>query len=138
MVTLTTGPCLRFESLVPSGATSSGRCANCGGSAPRASKISTCLKVLVRWSWPRMMWLMRKIGIVGAGGQVIRRHAVRPQQREVFDSSATLRLRAIDAIVEARSVRSCPARHAKAQRERLAGGGAAVAFFARQLAHARD
>ena len=42
------GPWRRFESLVPSGATSSGRCANAGGSAPRASKISTCLKVLVR------------------------------------------------------------------------------------------
>jgi len=27
---------------------------------PRASKISRCLKVLVRWSWPRMMWLMRR------------------------------------------------------------------------------
>src|SRR5882724_762663 len=48
VVTLTTGPCLRFESLVPSGATSSGRCANFGSSAPAASEISTCLKVLVR------------------------------------------------------------------------------------------
>ena len=27
---------------------------------PAASKISTCLKVLERWSWPRMMWLMRR------------------------------------------------------------------------------
>ena len=27
---------------------------------PAASKISTCLKVLVRWSWPRMMWVMRR------------------------------------------------------------------------------
>ncbi len=31
-----------------------------GGVAPAASKIKTCLKVLVRWSCPRMMWLMRR------------------------------------------------------------------------------
>ena len=48
VVTLTTGPCLRLESLVPSGATSSGRCANCGGCAPSASKIRMCLKVFER------------------------------------------------------------------------------------------
>src|SRR5690348_6584296 len=39
VVTLTTGPWRRFESLVPSGATSSGKCANPGGSILNASNI---------------------------------------------------------------------------------------------------
>src|SRR5579872_5053622 len=48
VVTLTTGPCLRFDSLDPSGAIRSGRCAKFGGVTPKASKMSTCLNVFVR------------------------------------------------------------------------------------------
>src|SRR5437868_1661802 len=29
-----------------------------GGVTPSASKMSTCLKVFDRWSWPRMTWLI--------------------------------------------------------------------------------
>ena len=60
VVTLTTGPCLRFESFAPSGATSSGKCANCGAAKPMPSKISRCLKVFVKWSCPRIMWLISR------------------------------------------------------------------------------
>ncbi len=41
-----------------------------------------------------------QIGVVGAGGQMIRRAAIAAQQREVFDVGGHLRLLAIDKVVE--------------------------------------
>ena len=48
-----------------------------------------------------MMWRDAQIGIVGAGRQVIGRHAVAAQQREVFDIGSCLGLLAVHAVVKA-------------------------------------
>ncbi len=69
-----------------------------------------------------------QIGVVDAGGEVVRRHAVRAQQREVFDLVGELGLRAVDAVGEAQRA-VLAAGDAIAERERLATGGAAVAGF---------
>ena len=135
MVTLTTGPCLRLESLAPSGAISNGRCANFGGVDAQRLKDQHVLERV------REMILAAndvgdpQIGVVGAGCHVISRHAARSQQREVLDIGGGFGLRAVDHIVEADFVARF-ARHAKAQYERFASGGAAVAFLFRHLAHA--
>ena len=60
---------------------------------------------------------------------MIGRHAVAAQQGEVFDIGGGFRLLAVDRVVEA-DVGARVARHAEAQRERLARGGAAVALLA--------
>ncbi len=65
---------------------------------------------------------------------MVSRHAVAAQKREVFDIGGGFRLLAVHAVGEA-DVLDPVARHAKAQRERLAGRGAAVALPARHLAH---
>ncbi len=76
-----------------------------------------------------------QIGVVDAGGEMVGGHAVRAQQREVFHLVGELGLRAVDAIGKAQGA-ALAARNAIAEGERLAGSGAAVAFFARQFAHA--
>ena len=75
-----------------------------------------------------------QVRVVGAGGQVIGRHAVAAQQGEIFDIGGGFGLRPVNAVGEA-NVPLGVARHAETQRKRLAGGGAAVAFLARHLAH---
>ena len=75
-----------------------------------------------------------QVHVVGAGGQVVSGHAVAAQQREVLDIGGGFGLLAVDGIVETDMAQGV-ARHAEAQRERLARGGAAVAFLARKLAH---
>jgi len=75
------------------------------------------------------------IGIVGAGCEVVSRHPIRPKQREVLDLIGEFGLLAIDAIGEAQGP-VVPTGNAIAEGERLARGGATVAFFARQFAHA--
>ena len=63
-----------------------------------------------------------QIGIVGAGGQVIGRHAVGAQQREVFDVGAGFHLLAVDGIFEANCL---PA--SRGTRKRNAKGSPAAA-----------
>ncbi len=78
-----------------------------------------------------------QIGIVDAGGEVVGRHPIRPQQGEVFDLVGELGLLAIDAVGKAQGPVVATG-NAIAKGKGLARGGAAVAFFARQFAHARD
>ncbi len=75
-----------------------------------------------------------QVGVVGAGSQVIRRHAVGAEQREILDIGGGLGLLAVDAIGEAHGAFGV-ARDAVAQGEGLARGGTAVALGGRQLAH---
>ena len=82
-----------------------------------------------------MMWLMRKIGVVDARSQVIGRHFRLTQQREIFDLVGELGLRAVDAVGKAQ-LAAFAAGDPIAQGKWLAGSGAAIALFARQLAHA--
>ena len=77
-----------------------------------------------------------EVGIVGAGGQVVGRHAVAAQQGEVFDVGGGFGLVAVDAVGEAH-VRDGVAGDAEAQGEGFAGGGAAVAFRGGEIAHIR-
>ena len=76
-----------------------------------------------------------EIDVVGTGGHVVGGQAVAAQQGEVFDIGGRLGLLAIDSIAEGDGVDRV-ARHAEAQHEGFAGGGAAIAFLARELAHA--
>ena len=85
VVTLNHGPVLRFESLLPSGAISSGRCANCGARRRAASKDQHVLEGVGQMILPADDVADAQIGIVGAGGQMIGRHAVAAQQREILD-----------------------------------------------------
>src|SRR5579864_1577453 len=71
-----------------------------------------------------------QVGVVGAGGQVIRGHTVGPQQGEVLDVGGGLYLLTIDGVGETNHL-SALARHAKAQGKRLTRSGAAIAFLAR-------
>ena len=76
-----------------------------------------------------------QVGVIGAGGQMIGRHAVAAQQGEVFDLIGQLGLLAIDGIDKAQDA-VVAAGHAEAQRKGFPGGGAAVALGAREIAHA--
>ena len=68
-----------------------------------------------------------QVGVVGAGGEVVGGHAVGAQQGEVFDVGGGFYLLAVDRISKSHDLLTL-ARHAKAQRKRLAGCGAAVTF----------
>ena len=76
-----------------------------------------------------------QVGIIGAGGQMIGRHAVAAQQGEILDLVGQFALLAIDGVGEAQDA-VVSARHAEAQGKRLTGGGAAVALGAGKFAHA--
>src|SRR5689334_18947660 len=75
-----------------------------------------------------------EVGVVGARRQVIGRHAVRAEKREVFDVVGGLRRLAINGVFESNCALRV-ARNFEAQRERLTGIGAAITLFARQVAH---
>src|SRR6202140_5882096 len=76
-----------------------------------------------------------QIRIVGAGGQVVGRHAIGAQEREVLNVSGGLHLLAINGIGETHDTSSL-ARPAIAQSEGLSRGGATIAFLARKFPHA--
>ena len=66
-----------------------------------------------------------QVGIVGAGGQVIGRHAVAAQQREVLDIGSGFRLLAVDRVGEMRQCRPRRAgrgSEARTARRRRRGG----------------
>ena len=75
-----------------------------------------------------------EIGIVDTRSEMVCGHAVRTKECEIFDFVGGLLLRAINAVDELQGA-VASARHAIAQCERLAGGGAAIGLFARQFAH---
>src|ERR1035438_8848743 len=75
-----------------------------------------------------------KIGIVGAGSQMVGWHPVATQQREVFDIGSRLGLVAIDGVGEVDSL-SILARNAKTNDVLFAGSSAAVTLFRAQFAH---
>src|SRR5471030_1452003 len=100
VVTETTGPWRRFESLAPSGAVSNGRCANSGSNA-RGLENQNVLVGIREVVLAANDVADAKIRVVGAGGQMIGGHAIGAQQGEVFDIGEGLGLFAIDAVVEA-------------------------------------
>ena len=75
-----------------------------------------------------------QVGVVGAGAEVVGGHAVAAQEGEILDIGGGFGLRAVDGVGEL-DVADGLAGDAEAERERLAGGGAAVAFRARDFAH---
>ena len=75
-MTLTTGPCLRLESLVPSGATSRGRCANCGGVGAEALEDEQVLEGVGEVILAANDVADAQIGVVDAGGEMIGGHSV--------------------------------------------------------------
>ena len=119
---------------MPSGATSSGRCANCGASTPSAFEDEQVLEGVGEVILAADDVADAEIGIVDARGEVIGRHSVRAQQGEVFDLVGELGLITIDAIGEVQGA-AFAAGDAIAEGERLARSGAAVAFFPGQFAH---
>ena len=74
-----------------------------------------------------------EIDVVGAGGQVIGRRAVAAEQREVFDIVGGFGLLAVDESVK-RDGFAVSRGTRNRTHEFFAGGGAAVAFFARNFA----
>jgi glutamyl/glutaminyl-tRNA synthetase len=75
-----------------------------------------------------------QVGVVGAGGEVISRHAVAAEEGEVFDVGGGLGLVAIHGVGEADFAGGL-ARDAEAEGERLSGSGAGVALGLREVAH---
>ena len=121
MVTLTTGPWRRLESLAPSGATSRGRWANWGGETGSAEGLENqqVLEGVGEVILAADDVADAEIGVVSAGGEVIGGLAVRTQQGEVFDLVGELGLRAVDGVGEAQST-AVAARDAIAEGEGLA------------------
>src|SRR5882724_5752851 len=77
-----------------------------------------------------------KIHVIRARRQVVSRHPVGPQQREVFDIVRGLHLLSINRVRKAdRSSR--PARYAEPQSEWLSGGRPPVALVPREFTHTR-
>src|ERR1017187_3308746 len=77
-----------------------------------------------------------QVGVIRAGSQVISRHAIAAQQREVLDIRRGFDLLAVDGVAKAH-VGGAIARHAEAQHKRLSGRGAPVALGGGKLPHAR-
>src|ERR1700756_152339 len=76
-----------------------------------------------------------QVGVVGTGCQVIGRHAIGAQEREVLNVGGSLHLLAINGVRETHDS-STLARHAIAQCEGLSRSSAAIAFLARKFPHA--
>src|SRR5260370_559070 len=76
-----------------------------------------------------------KVDVVGAGGEVVGRHAVRTEKREVFDVGGGFELLAVDRVSEA-DLFSCPPGNTEAKGKGLSRRGAAVALRAGKFAHA--
>ena len=131
VVTLTTGPCLRFESLVPSGATNSGRCANCGG-VPRGFKDQNMLE-----SVGEMVLSADDVADASDRHRPHRmpsdRSACRRERSKAKSSMSAVALVCSPYTASVNATVSRFAGHAKAQSKRLASGSAAVAFFAGQF-----
>ena len=71
-----------------------------------------------------------EVDVIGAGSQVIGRHAVGAQEGKVLDVFGELGLFAEDAVVESDDdFLPFRARHTVAQDEGLAGGGTAIALL---------
>ena len=85
MVTLTTGPCLRFDSFAPSGAINSGKCANTGGCTAERFEDQHVLERVRQMILTANDVADAQIHVIGAGRHVIRRHAVAAKKSEVFD-----------------------------------------------------
>src|SRR5579862_5212903 len=77
-----------------------------------------------------------QVGIVGAGGQMVGRIAIRAEQGKIFDISTGLHLFAVNGIGEANNLAAL-ARNAEAKGKRLSSGRAAVAFLTREFPHPR-
>ena len=76
-----------------------------------------------------------EVDVVGTGCEMVSGHAVGTEEREVFDVVGGFNLLAVDRISKA-DLLAQAAGNTEAQCERLAGGGPAVAFLAREFAHA--
>src|ERR1700686_385254 len=76
-----------------------------------------------------------EVDVVGTGGEVVGGHAVRTEEREVFDVAGGFDLLAIDRVSEA-DLFACPSGNAEAEGEGLSRRGSAIAFGAGKFAHA--
>ena len=74
-----------------------------------------------------------QVGVIGAGGQMVGRHAVGAQEGEVFDVVTGLGLVAVDGVLEGDNAAGF-AGDAEADDERLASRGPAVGLFLRHFA----
>src|SRR5579871_555054 len=75
-----------------------------------------------------------QVGIIGAGSEMIGRHAVGAKKGEVLDVGGRLRLLPVNCIAEAHHLAGI-AGNAKAHREGFTGGGAAITLLAREFEH---
>ena len=100
VVTLTTGPWRRLESLVPSGRDQQRQMRELRRLRPDRFKNQDVLERVGEMILAANDVADAQIGIVGAGGQMIRRRAVAAQQREVLDVGRGLGLLAINAVVK--------------------------------------
>ena len=108
---------------MPSGATSSGRWRELRRRGAGGLENQHVLEGVGEVILPANDVADAQIGIVGAGGQVVGRHAVAAQQGEIFDIGGGFRLLAVD-----RDRRSAPrARVSRGTRKRSANGSPAAA-----------
>ena len=75
-----------------------------------------------------------KVGIVGAGSQMISRRAIAAQQGEILNIRRRFRLFPVNAVREP-DILDNVAWHAVAEHKRLTRGGTTVALLMRQLSH---
>src|SRR6202521_4338544 len=76
-----------------------------------------------------------EVDVVGAGGEVVGGHAVRTEEREVFDVGGGFDLLAVDRVSEA-DLFGCPPGNTEAKGEGLSSRGSAITFGAGEFAHA--
>src|ERR1700676_1941699 len=76
-----------------------------------------------------------EVDVVGAGGEVVGGHAVRTEEREVFDVGGGFDLLAVDRVSEA-DLFGCPPGNTEAKGEGLSRRGSAVALRTGKFAHA--
>src|SRR5437879_2116829 len=76
-----------------------------------------------------------EVDVVGTGGEVVGGHAVRTEEREVFDVVGGLGLVAIDRVSEM-DLFACPPWNTEPEGEGLSRCGSAIAFGTGKFAHA--
>ena len=86
---------------MPSGATSSGRCANRGGVNAEALENQQVLERVRQVILPADDVADAQVSVIHARGKVVRGHPVRPQQRKVFHFVGELLLLTVNAVNKA-------------------------------------
>ena len=132
MVTETTGPCFRFESLAAVGRNQQRQMRELRRFHARRAEDQDVFERVGEMILPAHDVADPQIHIVRAGSQMIGGRAVTAQQREVFDIVGRFRLFAENGVGE--SDYFTVARNPEAQHEGLAGGGTAVGLLTQHVA----